>query len=250
MALETIALIGLGVSVVGAGVGAYSSYQSGRNQQIMADMNAAQQERNSRNQLIAMQTQANLAKRDAEANFMLRSAESQARMNNAKSIENQQLGQDRINRVNLRKRREEMSRFQGTQRANIAASGLVESTGTPLDVLAETAATIQQDQEEQFYGMELQRRTIFREAEMERLGGRLALAGATLDRNSGVAAASLQQAAAGSEYRANMRSAEITRAGGAFAKEQGAWGAGATLFTGLGEAGYRFGSGNTRYGTS
>jgi hypothetical protein len=230
------------LTVIGAGVGAYSSYQSGKNQQIMADMNAAQQERNAKTQLIAMQTQANLAKRDAEANFMLRSAESQARMNNAKSIENGQLGQDRINRVNLRKRREEMSRFQGTQRANIAASGLVESTGTPLDVLAETAATIQQDQEEQFYGMELQRRTIFREAEMERLGGRLALAGATLDRNSGVAAASLQQAAAGAEYRGNMRASQITRAGGAFAREQGAWAAGATLFSGAGDAAYRFGT--------
>jgi hypothetical protein len=231
--MVTTALI---LTAVGAGIGAYSSYQSGKSQEIMANMNAAQQERNARTQLISMQTQANLQKQQAEAEFYARSVESQARMNNATTIENQQLGQDAINRVNLRKRREEAAQVQSTQRANIAASGLVESTGTPLDVLAETAETIQRDQEEQAYGFELQRRTIFREAQLERLGGQMALAGATLDRNSGLAAASLNQAAAGAEYRGNMRAAQITRAGGAYARQAGNIGAAATLFSGLGSA--------------
>ena len=227
---------GIIITAIGAGISGYSSYQSGKSQQYMAEMNANQQERNARVQLMGMQTQANLQKQQAEAEFYMRSVESKARMNNATTIENQQLGQDRINRVNLRKRREEAAQFQSTQRANIAASGLVESTGTPLDVLAETAETIQRDQEEQQYGFELQRRTIFREAQLERLGGQMALAGATLDRNSGLAAASLNQAAAGAEYRGNLRAAEITRAGGAYARQAGTLGAGATLLSGFGSA--------------
>jgi hypothetical protein len=236
VATATALLVAAGVSAVGAGIGAYSSYQAGKSQEYMAQLNAAQQERNARNQLIAMQTQANLAKREAEANLFLRGIEAQSKENNAKSIENQQIGQDRINRLNLRKRREEFAQFQGQQRAAIAASGISESSGTPLDILAETADTIQQDQEKTFYEQGLQRSTIFREAQLERLGGKLALAGATLDHNSAISAASLQGAAARAEYGANLRAAEITRIGGAYAKNAGMLSAGATLFSGLGSA--------------
>lgn len=223
-------------SVVGAGIGAYSSYQNGKSQQYMAELNANAQERNARMQLMSMQAQANLRKQEAEAQFALRSSEAKARFNNAKSIENQALSQDAVDRVNLRKRRDEFSQFQGTQRANIAASGLSESTGTPLDLLAETAMTIQKDQEEQKYGMDLQRRTLFREAQMERFGGKLALAGATLDRNSGILQASLGQAAARSEYLGNMRASEITRIGGAYARQAGYMQATATLINGASSA--------------
>lgn len=229
MGLEVIALA---ITAVGAGVSAYSSYQAGKSQQYMAELNASAQERNARMQLLSMQTQANLRKREAEMQFALRSSEAQARLNNAKSIENQALSQDAIDRVNLRKRREEFAQFQSTQRANIAASGLAESTGTPLDILAETASTIQRDQEEQKYGMELQRRTLFREAQMERFGGKLAMAGATMDRDSGLLQASLGQAAARSEYLGNMRAAEITRIGGSYARTAGNLGAAATLLNG------------------
>lgn len=233
------------LTAVGAGVAAYGSYQQGKSQQYMADLNAAQQERNARNQLLAMQTQANLTKQQAQAQFAMQSSAAQGRFNNATSMETAALAQDRVNRVNLRKRREEFEEFQATQRAAVGVNNLAESE-TTLDNLAKTAEVIAQDQEEQSYGFEMQRRTLFREAEMERFGGKLAMAGATLDRDSGVMAAGLQQAAAKAEYLGNLRAAEITRIGGQQAKRAGAIGAGATLLSGAGQAGGMYNYHNPR----
>jgi hypothetical protein len=65
---------------------------------------------------------------------------------------------------------------------------LVESAGTPLDILAETAARIQLDREDSLYTDELSRRSLFREADMERLAG-ARVNGATLNRSSALAEA-------------------------------------------------------------
>ncbi|MES2709769.1 MAG: hypothetical protein V4726_24440 [Verrucomicrobiota bacterium] len=232
----TLLYIAAGATLIGGGVSAYGSYRAGKVNQSIASFNAASREKEAKMQLMAMQTQANLQKSAAEAEFAMRNQEAQAKFNNATSIENQALGQDRINRVNLAKRREDMERAASTQRANIAASGAVESSGTPLDILAETAATIQQDQEEIHYGNELNRSTLFREAQMERLGGSLALAGATLDKTSQVAAAGLKRAAGRGEYLAGMREAQIGRLSGKASAKAGAIQAGATLFSSVGSA--------------
>lgn len=223
-------------TLVGGGISAYGQYQAGKTNAAIASFNAANQEKNAKMQMMAMQTQANLQKQAAEAQFALRSQEAQARFNNATSIENAALGQDKINRVNLTKRREEMERQAASTRAAIAASGAVESSGTPLDILAETAATIQRDQEEQHYEDNLNRTSLFREAQMERLGGQLALAGATLDRSSEAAAAGLNRSAARSQYLSGMRDATMTRLGGKNAAKAGAIAAGATLFSSISSA--------------
>jgi hypothetical protein len=228
--------IATAATVVGAGVSAYSSYAAGKTSQMIANYNAANQEKNAKLQLMQMQTQANMQKQNAEAQFAMRQQEAQAKFNNATSIENQAEGQDRINRVNLEKRRGELERQQASTRAAIAASGAVESSGTPLDILAETAGIIQRDQEEQHYSDNLQRSQLYREASMERLGGQLALAGATLDQSSNVAAAGLNGVAARSTYLSNMRESTLTRLGGKAAASAGKINAGATLFTGIGTA--------------
>jgi hypothetical protein len=233
----TVAYIAVAATAIGAGVSAYGSYQSGKAQQAISNFNAAQKEREAKTQLLSMQTQAALQEEQARANFKLRSMESDAKNSNAKAIEDQALQQDAINRVNLSKRRDEFSRLQGQQRASIAASGAAESSGTPLDLLAETAAKIQQDQEEQHFAGEVQRRTLFSEAAQERLGGKLALAGATLDRNSAIAAAGLRANSGKAEELAAMRGAEIMRISGAAARTAGNYQAGATLISGLGDAG-------------
>lgn len=234
MGLEVIALA---ATVIGAGVSAYGQYQSGKTQSAIADFNAQTQNNNARMQAQAMEAQAAIQQAQAQANFRLRSTEAAARTQNAVAIEAQATNQDAINRQNLEKRREQFAQLQGTQRANIAASGVAEATGTPLDILAETAAKIQQDQEEQFYTQELQRRTLFSEAAQERLGGKLALAGATLDRNSAVAAAGLTDASAKATTLAGLRQAQITSLTGKAAATAGAYQAGATLFSGLSSAG-------------
>lgn len=224
------------IGVIGAGVSAYGQYQSGKTQAAIANFNARNQEANTRAQVLGLQAQAALKEQEAQANFQLRSAESRARLSNAQAIEQQALTQDRINAVNLGKRREEFARMQGAQRASIAASGVVESSGTPLDLLAETAARIQQDQEEQHYTNELQRRTLFSEAAQERLGGKLALAGATIDRNSALATVALTEASAQGARSAGMREAQITRLTGSAAKTASMYTAGATLLSGVSSA--------------
>lgn len=239
MALTTATvLVGIAATaaIAGAGVAAYGQYQQGQTQNAIASFNARQQEVNARNQTLALQAQAALKQQDARANFLLRSREAEARLANADAIEKQALGQDAVNRVNLIKRREDFSRMQATQRAQIAASGVVESSGTPLDLLAETAAKIQQDAEEQHYEGEVKRRTLFNEAANERLGGQLALAGATLDRDSSLAAAALGDATARGSYLAGMREAEITRLTGRAAARNANYQAGATLFSGVSSA--------------
>lgn len=236
MGLETLAIVAAVGAVVGGGVSAYGSYQAGKANAAIASFNAANKEKEAKMQLMAMQTQANIQKQQAEQEFALRQQEAQARFNNAVSIENQAVSQDKINRANLTRRREAMEREAASARVAIAASGAVESTGTPLDILAETAATIQRDQEEQHYTNEVQRGTLLAEAAQERLGGQLALAGATLDRNSQVTAAALNQAAAKGNYLAGLRESQVMRMSGKAAKRAGAINAGATLLSSAGSA--------------
>ena len=234
-ALTTVLLVSsLAATAIGAGVSAYGQTQQGKSQQAIASFNAMQQEKQARAQLLGMQTQSALQQQQAEANFKLRSAEAAARNNNADAFEAQANQNDKVNRINLMKRREEFSRMQAGQRATIAASGATESSGTPLDILAETAAKIQMSQEDQLYAGEVERRSIFSEAAQERLGGKLALAGATLNRDSEVAAAGLRNAAGKSEYLAGLRGAEITRLTGAAAKSQAMYGAASTIFSAAG----------------
>lgn len=224
------------VGLIGAGVSAYGSYQSGKTQEAIASFNAQQQADNARMQARALETQAAMQRSQAEANFKLRAAEAAARTSNAAALEQQALTQDTINRQNLLKRREDFARAQGEQRAAIAASGVVESSGTPLDLLAEMAARIQQDQEEQHYVGELQRRTLFNEAAMERLGGQFALAGATLERDSAVGEAALRDASARATLLSGMREGQIMRLTGKATRQASTYQAAATLLSGTSSA--------------
>jgi len=240
MGIETgtaILIASLAATAIGAGVTAYSQHQAGKTQEAIAAFNAHQQAKQAETNRLQMELTAATQQQQAQANFLLRQQEAAAHYNNAKSLENRALGQDAINRENLIKRRQEFAEMQASQRASLAAAGVSESSGTPLDLLAETAMRIQQDQEEQHYGNEMKRRTLFAEADQERLGGRLAAAGATLDRDSQVTGAALKEAAGRSEYLAGMRQAELTRLTGKAAAQAGDLNAVATLFSSHAEAG-------------
>lgn len=228
--------IAAAAAIIGSGISAYGQYQSGKAQAVIANANAKELERQAANNLATLQAQARMQAAQAEINFKGRKAEADARASNADQLTAQAQQQEAINRANLRKRREDFARQQAEQRTAIAASGLVEASGTPLDLLAETAAAIQKDASEQQFTNEQQRRTIFREADMERLGGELALQGATLDRNTSLTAAALTAMQGQAEFNAGRRQAEITRLTGKAAKQAGTIGAVGTIFSGLGQA--------------
>ena len=215
----------LAATAVSAGVSAYSSYEQGKTNMAIQNVNAANQKRNAQIQAAAMQAQANMQKQQAAANFALNQASANAKFANAEGMENKALSQDAIDRENARKRDAQFSEMTATQRANIAASGAVESSGTPLDLLSESAGAIQRDREEQQYTNEIRRRSLFQEAANERLGGQMALAGATLERDSSVAAAGLREASGKATYLAGLREAQITRLAGRAAYQSGVLGA-------------------------
>ena len=234
--MASIAITTAVIAIVGAGVSAYGQYTQGKSQDAIAQFNALNQEKQARAELLSVQTQAALQRQEAETNFKLRQAEANARNNNADALENQAVQQDGVNRINLDKRREAYQRTQSAQRASLAASGAAESVGTPLDILAETAAKIQTDLEEQNYATEIQRWTLLEEASRERFGGKLALAGATLDKDSGLAAAALGDASARSGFLADLRGAELTRLTGKAAARASRYDAAGTLLSGAGSA--------------
>jgi len=228
------------VAVVGAAVSAYGSYQSGKAQAAIANANAKEQERQAKNSLATLNAQSQMQSAEAEMNFKLRKSEADARKRNAEQLEAQTLQQDAINRANMQKRRQEFAAMQAEQRVALADSGVLEASGTPLDLLAETAAKIQQDADEQHLSHEQKRRTLFREADMERLGGELALQGATLDRNLGLTQAALTAFTGQAEYNAGMRKAEITRLTGRAAKQAATYEAAGTLISSLGSTGMTY----------
>jgi len=229
----TVGWLALAGTAVGTGVSVYGQRQAAKTQRAIAEYNAEQQELEARAQFAAMQAQAEVARQQAEANYALAQAQAQAAFANAKQLEDQALSQDAINRSNSRKRADDYERMQSQQRVAIAASGIVESTGTPLDLLAETAARIQQDKDEQHYVNEIERRSIFREADLQRLGGQFALVGATLERDSGLAEAGLRTASAHATARSGRAQAEITRLTGAASERAGNRAAVGTIFSGV-----------------
>lgn len=246
----TLVYTALAATAVSAGVSAYGSYQSGKTQMAIANQNAQEQERQARNSLSTLQAQSQMQAAEADINFKLRQSEANARKQNADLIEQQAQAQDAIARANLQKRRQEYGAMQAQQRTAIAQSGLIEASGTPLDLLAETAEMIQRDQNEQQTANEAQRRTLFREADLERLGGELALQGATMDRQLGLTQSALTGFRAQAEYLSGMRGAQITRLTGRAARDAANYQAVSTIFSGISSAagfGYNagLGKGNT-----
>jgi hypothetical protein len=221
------------IAVVGAGISAYGQYQSGQTQSAIASFNAQQQRMNAQMQASSMEAQASIQRSQAAANLALQQAQAQGAQNNAKAIDQQALQQDAVSRVNITRMEQQYQLFQGQQRAAIASSGVVESSGTPLDVLADTAMKIQQSQQDQGYQEAVQRNTLFSEAAQQRLGGKLALVGATLNDDSAVAAAGLQDAQARATMLAGSDQAMITGLQGQAAAQAGMYQAGGTLLSGV-----------------
>jgi hypothetical protein len=227
--METVAII---ATIASAAVSAASARRSGQNQQILSDYNASVQEENARLNLMGMQAASAQQDAAAEANFRMQRAEAEARFGNASRIEEDAKNQQAVNRLNLTSRRADMERQQAMQRAQIAASGVFE-TGTPLDLMAETAAIIQRDQEDQAWQFENESRTLFNQAANERFGGQLALAGAMIQRNVDKGEAALNLATGRARYRAGLAESEITRLTGRVAARDGRSQAVATLFGGV-----------------
>lgn len=247
-ATATLLIASLVTTAIGAGVSAYGQYQAGKTQSAISNYNALQRDKQAKMEMLAMQAQARSSQKQADlmrataaGNFALREAEANARFANADQLEKQALNEDKISRRNIRDKRADFNALTGEQRASIADSGIVETSGTPLDILAETAGKIQGEQESMLFENEQSRRTIFREADLERFGGQMGLAGASLDRSSSLAQASLmddearlRQFSAKAAYQSGRAEADIMRLTGRANRKASNISAGMTIFSGLG----------------
>jgi hypothetical protein len=156
-------IVGAGVSIAGGVAASKAQKAQGETANAIAHLNARNMELNAMMGLIAAKAEEKLRKRIAEAEFRMRKIDADARFANAVVLENTAHVQSRAARESIRRISGERERLQGTQRAVIGHSGLTES-GTPLDVLAETAAAIQLEREDAQHADELNRRGLFREA--------------------------------------------------------------------------------------
>lgn len=210
---------------VGAAVSAIGGVQQARAQQAIGEENARIQAQNANLQAAAARAQAEITRKQADANFQLRAGTAAQATANANAMRERAAAQDAINARNIRLKRDEGERLQASQRAKFAAAGLVESTGSPLSILAETAGLIQRDISEQTYINELNQAGLLQEAALERLGGRYALAGAMLDRSAGRSESALRAAGAEASLLSGLRSAEVTRLAGNAAAQGSMFGA-------------------------
>jgi hypothetical protein len=122
LSAATLGWMALGTSVVGTGLSIYGQQQQKKAAQSAADWNA-------------QQADANAIEAASVAEY------------NARLMENQALQTDMDARENIRRQRVEAKRYQATQRARFAKAGVTEE-GSPLEVMAETAALLEMDAQE------------------------------------------------------------------------------------------------------
>lgn len=211
MSFSTAAII---LSAVGTGVSFIGGLQQASATKAIAAQNAIIQQQNARQEAAALTAQAEITRLQTNQNFQNELLETTQASRNADALHDRARVQEAIDAANLRRVREEGERLQAGQRAKFAAANIVDSTGSPLSILAETAGLIQKDLNERTYHNNLQAAGLYTEAATERLGGSLALAGATIDKNAGLASAGLHDASATATLLTGNRKAEITRLSG------------------------------------
>ncbi len=228
------------LTAVGTAVSTIGSFQQARAAQGIANQNARLQEQNAQYEAAALRAQAEIQKNQASQNLQMRQMEARARFENADALKSRALAQDEVNAQNIRKKRDSYGRLQATQKARYAAAGIVESTGSPLSLIAETAGIIERDIGEQTYANELSQQGLLQDAALARLGGEFALAGATLDYGSELSSSKLKQSAAAATLLTGGRTAQITRLAGGAQASGYRYGAAANLLTGASRAYYDY----------
>ena len=159
-----LAVASLVVGAAGTGYGIYTQNQAAKTQDTFALLNAQMGRQQGQLQARLAMAQANIQAQTAHANERIGMA-------NANAIRGDAEARTRASEQNIISTRADQERFQSTQRSMMSASGLVDSTGSPLDLLADTASAHQMELAEMQYQTELERRQLFREADMTAMSG-------------------------------------------------------------------------------
>lgn len=164
MGLETIlAIVSIGVAAAGAGMSYSAQTSAARTQSTFALLNAQAQSQaarqQGRQQMLSAEIQAAAAR-----------AQQASQANNAAAMVEQVEANSRIASENIRRSREEFARTLGAMRAGASESGVLETTGSPLDFLVKASEDQQLYEAEQRWADEGARRQGFRAAAIERSG--------------------------------------------------------------------------------
>lgn len=180
----------------------------------IAEENARIQAANAHIEAESIRTKAEILRSQTRFNFRARANEAGQMKANADAKSERAAVQNVINAENIARQRKEGARLMARQRAGFAASNVVESTGSPLSILAKTAGLIERDAQEQKYFGDLKTAGLYEDAALERLGGEYALAGAYLDKSSSLSAAKIEDATATATLLGGQRKAALTRMAG------------------------------------
>lgn len=176
-----VAIIGTVVSAVGAGV-SYSAQQS-----AAAD-NAQLALLNAQSQTQAARQQGELGAMQAAINAQLAAKDEEAANANARALEAQAgIGTD-ITQGNIRKTREEFARMIAATRVQAAKQGVADTTGSPLDLIAQKGAAEQNAVDVLRFEDENNRRGLFQSAQEQRNAGIMARINGLSQQSQGAAA--------------------------------------------------------------
>ena len=131
------------VAVVGAGVSAIGQYDAGQSAKQAADANANLAEHEAQQQLLVTQVQNAVALQGARNQNLLDQEQAQVYTQQAVAVENQAEATVAQSQENQDRQRVANAVALEHQRAGYSASGIVDSTGTPLSTLASSAALME-----------------------------------------------------------------------------------------------------------
>lgn len=168
MGTETIiALVAVAASAAGAGI-SYSAQQSA------AKDNAQLALLNAQAQTQAAKQAGQLGAMQASINAQLAQKDEEAAKANADALERQAAIGTGIAQDNIRKTREEYARMLAAQRVQAAKAGVADTTGSPLELLMQTASKEQSTADQMRYEDEVNRRGLFGGAVEQRNAGVMA----------------------------------------------------------------------------
>ena len=224
------------VVLAGTAISAYGIYAQGQAAKNTAAANADLANREARQNLLLSTVQERLALQQAEWDKQLAESQAAASVENAKAIENEAAARSAQTQENIRRKATEGDRLIAQQRAGYAGAGVLDSTGTPLAVLAETAMNIELQKADLHYENSVNRQKSLFEAQLEKFKGASQSAAAQANYSLSVEASKLRGIAARIGARNKGTQASIDAAAGSNAAANATLSAFGTGLQGAGSA--------------
>lgn len=221
---------------IGSVVTGVAGYAQGQAAKATANANADIDEREARQSLMVSQVQEQLAQRQAEVQHQMELSQAAAAEANAENIRQESLAMNARSEENIRRKQTEGARLGAAQRAIYAGAGVIDSTGTPLAVLAAQAAATENSVQDEHYMANTNYGSKQFDASIESYKAKVGASVADANYAIGIEGSKLRGVAALISSRNKLDQASINRAAGAAAARNATIGAVGSLISGVGGA--------------